>query len=117
MLGAAQMGANCVIGWDLDKTALQTCQSNIDENDLNINCILIQANLITPKTSYERLYGKLDVCVTNPPFGTKNNAGQKIIFLFPKYLIVFTRDVTLYAQRYLNKTLLNRAIKVKIQIG
>lgn len=76
MLGAAKMGANCVVGWEIDTQAIDTCQRNILKNDLNINCNLIQTDLIADDKPYKRFYEQFDIIVTNPPFGTKNNTGS-----------------------------------------
>lgn len=79
MLGAAQMGANCVVGWDVDTQAIDACHRNILEKNLDSNCNLIQADVIADYKPYKRFYEQFDVIITNPPFGTKNNTGKFFI--------------------------------------
>jgi 23S rRNA G2445 N2-methylase RlmL len=72
------------IGVDLDVEALQICQQNMQQMNMsceNIELILADA---TNETFLQRRPGltrPVDVTITNPPFGTKNNAGIDIKFL------------------------------------
>ena len=61
-----------VLGLDIDEDALNTCQQNIEDFEMN-NIDLIQQDL---KSFEEISRMKVDTVVMNPPFGTKHNQGK-----------------------------------------
>ena len=66
------LGAGHVTGVDLDPSALDTAQTNLDEFDID-NVDLV--NLDVRKVG-NVLREKVEVVLMNPPFGTKHNKGQ-----------------------------------------
>lgn len=61
-IGAALLGANLVIGVDLDEPAIKTAQVNAKRLKLQIDWVL---------GGIDQLRGRVDTVVMNPPFGTK----------------------------------------------
>ena len=61
-----------VLGLDIDEDALNTCQQNIEDFEMN-NIDLIQQDL---KSFEEISRMKVDTVIMNPPFGTKHNQGK-----------------------------------------
>lgn len=82
MLGALQLNAAFSIGFDIDIDALNICQQNINEANLNEFCDIINVDLILSKNSLSKFYETFDIVITNPPFGTKNNIGFFILHIF-----------------------------------
>lgn len=74
MLGAIQFGAAFSIGFDIDLDALNICQQNINETESNNFCDLVKMDLMS-QNLLTHFYETFDIIITNPPFGTKNNAG------------------------------------------
>eukprot|EP00088_Acartia_fossae_P017872 TRINITY_DN2022_c6_g1_i2.p1 TRINITY_DN2022_c6_g1~~TRINITY_DN2022_c6_g1_i2.p1 ORF type:complete len:212 (-),score=23.11 TRINITY_DN2022_c6_g1_i2:587-1222(-) len=76
-IGCVMLGAGNVLGVDIDQSALDTCQQNIEAFDID-NIDLVNASV----DSVDRVVdGKVDVVVMNPPFGTKHNKGLDMVFL------------------------------------
>jgi len=78
-IGSFLLGAQLTIGFEIDPAAVEIFQNNVNEMELPaIDCI--QANVLNlPKAN--RWNNTFDTVVTNPPFGTKNNAGMDIQFV------------------------------------
>ena len=62
------------VGYDIDAGALDQCQRNLDECDID-NVELKQQDLLLLDPSDAALYNIADTVVMNPPFGTKDNEG------------------------------------------
>ena len=73
-VGAAILGSDYVVGFDIDADALELAKQNLDESGVervelvqcdiaNIDSMIVRADLF-------------DTVIMNPPFGTKNNAGM-----------------------------------------
>lgn len=80
-IGCSLVGADFVIGIDIDPEALECAQSNIDTFEDRLGCVdLIQADILNNfrTDSFRQLF---DVVVMNPPFGTKCNKGADVTFL------------------------------------
>lgn len=81
MLGIAAtlMGCPLVVGVDVDLDALTTCTENVGAfDDTPFDLILGDARDSFFRATAASLF---DTVITNPPFGTKNNAGIDIQFL------------------------------------
>uniref|UniRef100_A0A0N4Z984 Methyltransferase-like protein 5 n=1 Tax=Parastrongyloides trichosuri TaxID=131310 RepID=A0A0N4Z984_PARTI len=80
LLGAGAFEPSSCVGFDIDEDALKICRENIDEADLDVDIELIKCDLINEgiDKKYENAF---DLILTNPPFGTKNNAGIDIKFI------------------------------------
>ncbi|CAH0721864.1 unnamed protein product, partial [Brenthis ino] len=77
-LGATLLGAGTVIAMDIDESALEVLQENIDDTEVtNIDPIL--CDFLGSKVFKWDNY--FDTVLMNPPFGTKNNAGIDMKFL------------------------------------
>jgi len=79
-IGSVMMGADMVYGFDIDDEALQICQENLEELEIN-SVELVQADVKTignPESSFMNYF---DTVVLNPPFGTKHNHGADMTFL------------------------------------
>jgi len=79
-IGASMLGAQTVLGVDIDEDALGTCFDNLAEFEIT-NIDLIEADIKSLVHPHCRLHGKFDTVVMNPPFGTKHNQGIDMIFL------------------------------------
>lgn len=92
-IGAAMLGAGAVVGFDIDKDALEQFQGNIEGDDFKFwefilqynfvdfeidNIDLINADIDALGESWEN---KFDTVIMNPPFGTKHNKGLDVKFL------------------------------------
>ena len=73
-VGAAILGSDYVVGFDIDADALELAKQNLEESGVervelvqcdvaNIGSMIVTADLF-------------DTVIMNPPFGTKNNAGM-----------------------------------------
>ncbi len=73
-VGAAILGSDYVVGFDIDADALELAKQNLEESGVervelvqcdvaNIDSMIVRADLF-------------DTVIMNPPFGTKNNAGM-----------------------------------------
>lgn len=76
-IAAAVMGAQSVVGVEIDPEAMEVASRNIDQYDLDDECALLLGD-VTALPLRER---SADVVVMNPPFGTKKNKGIDVIFL------------------------------------
>ncbi|XP_065569750.1 rRNA N6-adenosine-methyltransferase METTL5-like [Artemia franciscana] len=76
-IGSSLVGAEAVIGFDIDSEALNTASVNVESYELS-NLDFIQCDVTKLSDSYR---GMFDTIVMNPPFGTKNNAGIDMKFL------------------------------------
>ncbi|VDL82743.1 unnamed protein product [Nippostrongylus brasiliensis] len=63
---------------DIDEYALSICKENLELLDVEQSCDLVQADVLQLPNS---MYGQFDVVITNPPFGTKKNAGMDMQFV------------------------------------
>lgn len=78
-IGAFLLGASHVIGLEIDGDAVDVFNTNVTDMEIeSVDCI--QCDILDPKVM-QRLEGKFDTVVMNPPFGTKNNAGIDMKFL------------------------------------
>lgn len=76
-VGAGILGAQHVVGFEIDPAALRTFNENIQEMELNtIDSVLCDVTNSLPGN----LSGRFDCVVMNPPFGT-NRKGTDIEFL------------------------------------
>eukprot|EP00002_Diphylleia_rotans_P035114 TRINITY_DN7627_c0_g1_i1.p1 TRINITY_DN7627_c0_g1~~TRINITY_DN7627_c0_g1_i1.p1 ORF type:complete len:207 (-),score=58.25 TRINITY_DN7627_c0_g1_i1:30-650(-) len=74
--GSAILGAEYVLGIDIDPDALELAKSNIEELEVDVD--LLQANVITTDLS---MHAKMfDTVIMNPPFGTRAK-GADMAFL------------------------------------
>lgn len=73
-IGAAILGCNYVVGFDIDSDALELAKKNLEE--VGVDAVeLIQCDVSNIDSAIAR--GDLfDTVIMNPPFGTKNNAGM-----------------------------------------
>jgi len=70
-----------VLGVEIDSAALATAMENIEEMELRDEVEVVQARIDERTTSaLDRLDGRFDTVVSNPPFGTKT-AGIDMVFL------------------------------------
>lgn len=79
-LASILMGAERVLGVDIDPDALEQMRSNMEDLEVEEadGVEVINANVLTlPAWCRERF----DTVVLNPPFGTKDNAGTDLAFL------------------------------------
>ncbi|XP_048245521.1 rRNA N6-adenosine-methyltransferase METTL5-like [Haliotis rufescens] len=79
-IGAVMLGAGSVVGIDVDDDALQVCQQNVEEFEID-NLDLIQQDIRSLTKNTCNLHKKFDTVIMNPPFGTKHNAGIDMEFL------------------------------------
>eukprot|EP01079_Euglenida_sp_SAG-EU17-18_P002241 gene2241-3118_t len=79
-IGCAVLGAGQVTGVDLDPAALAIASENVAEFELDgvVGLMLGDVRKTVPSL---RRGGMFDTAVTNPPFGTKDNAGLDMLFL------------------------------------
>lgn len=78
-IGASLLGAQHVIGFEIDDAAIDIFKTNCTDMEIeSVDCV--QCNVLQHKELFN--YGqKFDTVVLNPPFGTKNNAGMDMKFL------------------------------------
>ncbi len=80
-IGASILGADFVLGIDIDKDALKICQKNINNLEIeNIELINADCEQILKDDCTNTLKMNFDTVIMNPPFGTKNN-GIDVLFL------------------------------------
>lgn len=76
-LGAKMLGAQYVVGFEIDSDAIDIQYRNCTDIELFVE--IVQCNVL------QYLPGKFEKCfdtvIMNPPFGTKNNAGTDMKFL------------------------------------
>ncbi|XP_028398665.1 methyltransferase-like protein 5 [Dendronephthya gigantea] len=78
-VGAAILGSDYVVGFDIDADALEVAKKNLEECDVDV-VEFIQCNVADINSAMMR-NGFFDTVIMNPPFGTKNNAGIDVMFL------------------------------------
>lgn len=79
-IGAALLGADFVLGVEIDQNAAEDFRNNCDEFDLqNVECL--QANVLHLPALYRHDKPLFDTVLLNPPFGTKQNSGIDVAFL------------------------------------
>jgi len=76
-IGCVMLGAGSVLGVDIDSAALDICQQNLEEFDID-NVDLVKTSVVDVDSIVK---DKVDVVVMNPPFGTKHNKGLDLLFL------------------------------------
>ena len=73
-VGAAILGSEYVVGFDLDADALEVAKKNLEESGVNVvefvQCDVADINSVMMRNDF------FDTVIMNPPFGTKNNAGM-----------------------------------------
>jgi putative methylase len=69
-LAAAFLGAQSVVGVDIDKTAVRTAFENLAQTDLKAKVDLIVGDIDTVK-------GSFDTVLQNPPFGVQKRAADR----------------------------------------
>lgn len=67
-IGAAMLGAPCVIGVDIDEDALEIAQKNVSEYDPPLPIEFINCD-VTSLSQQQKL--RADTVIMNPPFGTR----------------------------------------------
>eukprot|EP00088_Acartia_fossae_P069462 TRINITY_DN9079_c0_g1_i1.p1 TRINITY_DN9079_c0_g1~~TRINITY_DN9079_c0_g1_i1.p1 ORF type:complete len:213 (-),score=38.69 TRINITY_DN9079_c0_g1_i1:238-876(-) len=77
-IGSVMLGAGHVTGVDIDVSALDTAQQNIEDFDID-NVDLVNLDVREVDNVLRR--GLFDVAIMNPPFGTKHNKGLDMLFL------------------------------------
>ncbi|KAL0104829.1 hypothetical protein PUN28_016461 [Cardiocondyla obscurior] len=76
-LGAKMLGAEYVIGFEIDSDAIDIQYKNCSDLELFVEIIQCDVLQYLPG-KFEKYF---DTVIMNPPFGTKNNAGIDIKFL------------------------------------
>lgn len=77
-IGAALLGAQHVVGIEIDLDAIKGFQENVQVFELeNVDCV--QWDVLNLDGLYDIL--KFDTVLMNPPFGTKQNSGIDMNFL------------------------------------
>jgi len=76
-IGCVMLGAGSVLGVDIDSDALDICQQNLEEFDID-NVDLVNTSVVDIDSVVRE---KVEVVVMNPPFGTKHNKGLDLLFL------------------------------------
>jgi predicted RNA methylase len=72
-VGAAILGSNYVVGFDIDVDALELAKQNLEESGVErVELVQCDVNSIDSMIVRADLF---DTVIMNPPFGTKNNAG------------------------------------------
>ena len=64
-----------VIGFDIDKDALDICKANLDDFEIT-DADLIQTDVTSIDVTSTRWHKLFDTVIMNPPFGTKHNEGK-----------------------------------------
>lgn len=79
-LGALMMGAERIVGVDIDPDALQIFRNNMEEMEVGEEdgIELINGDVLKLE---DYLIESFDTVLLNPPFGTKDNAGIDMLFL------------------------------------
>ncbi|KAH0561396.1 rRNA N6-adenosine-methyltransferase METTL5 [Cotesia glomerata] len=76
-LGARMLGADYVVGFEIDTDALEILSRNCEDIDLSVEAVQCDILKYLPG-KFEKAF---DTVIMNPPFGTKNNAGIDMEFL------------------------------------
>ena len=73
-VGAAILGSDYVVGFDVDADALELAKQNVEESGVEqvqlVQCDVAYLDSMMARTDL------FDTIIMNPPFGTKNNAGM-----------------------------------------
>ncbi len=69
-LGAAYLGAQTVVGVDIDKSAIRTAQENSKTTDLASKVQWVNGDI-------SAIQGKFDAVLQNPPFGVQTRAADR----------------------------------------
>ncbi|XP_054715577.1 rRNA N6-adenosine-methyltransferase METTL5-like [Uloborus diversus] len=77
-IGAALFSAGFVVGFDIDKSALEIALRNKCECDCE-NIDFIQCDVLSMENT--KWHKSFDTVIMNPPFGTKGNKGTDMLFL------------------------------------
>jgi len=82
-IGCGMMDAGQVISLDIDDGALDICQNNVNEFELDSTIDLLNVNIVEDNILMKYLSERklIDTVIMNPPFGTKKNKGMDIKFL------------------------------------
>ena len=80
-IGAVMLGAQLVVGIDIDEDALEISMQNRDDFEMNGNVELILADVTDVNGTLEQMHKKFDTVIMNPPFGTKRNKGIDMTFV------------------------------------
>ena len=88
-LGAALLGSNQTVAFDIDSEALEIAKSNVSEMEIN-TIDFVQCDVVS-EIEMEKWCNVFDTVFMNPPFGTKKNAGMDMKFL--KIAIKISRNV------------------------
>jgi rRNA N6-adenosine-methyltransferase METTL5 len=78
-IGSAILGANHVIGFEIDEDAIEIATNNVNEMEIP-NVDFINCNILK-EVENERWQRCFDTVIMNPPFGTKKNSGMDLKFL------------------------------------
>lgn len=77
-IGAVLLGAEFVVGFEIDQEAIDICQENIAEFEIeNIDIVNLDVTSDLPDHTHQ----KFDTVLLNPPFGTKHNQGIDMLFV------------------------------------
>lgn len=79
-IGSVMLGAQMVLGIDVDADALETFKENMEAFEMEDNVQMVLAN-VTDEDSLEQMHKKFDTVIMNPPFGTKHNKGIDMLFV------------------------------------
>ncbi|GMI54300.1 hypothetical protein ScalyP_jg9966 [Parmales sp. scaly parma] len=82
-IGSVVAGAAGVIGIDCDETAMSQARGNREEMEVEeeLDFVFAKVNLEGEHDGLPFLDNSFDTVLTNPPFGTKHNAGIDVAFL------------------------------------
>jgi putative methylase len=69
-LGASYLGAQCVVGIDIDKLAIKTASENSEKAGLRTNIQWVVGDI-------SAITGKFDTVLQNPPFGVQRRAADR----------------------------------------
>lgn len=77
-IGAAALDAGLVLGFEIDNSALEIFNKNVEEQEYtNIDVLQCDVTRHLPP----KWHKQFDTVIMNPPFGTKNNYGKDMEFL------------------------------------
>uniref|UniRef100_A0A182PI16 Methyltransferase domain-containing protein n=1 Tax=Anopheles epiroticus TaxID=199890 RepID=A0A182PI16_9DIPT len=100
-IGAALLGADFVLGVEIDQDAIEVFRSNCEEFELdNVQCV--QADVLQLPEIVNDHQRQFDTVLLNPPFGTKQNSGIDMAFL--KIAITLARGAV-YSEHVKKKAL------------
>ena len=90
-IGSIMLGAEFVVGLEIDPDAIEICQENISDFEID-NIDIIQTDV--SKDVPPQMAKKFDTVILNPPFGTKHNKGLDMTFV--KYGLCLAKN-TVYS--------------------